>query len=163
MKKAPPDTMDKIDYRFIDIKLRKLIKLMNEVPEIKTLFSCQGHPAKDKIDHSYVMFTVDSPEILKEVSKLFLWKGCSVDNLINAAYYEPYYHTEDVKFIRNIFQTGLHMEIAVQPNDTTRLCYVVHDDHYGGVLRKDVEDFEEKFEEYIKLRDLRNSMDLIYY
>lgn len=49
----------KIPYRKIDPEIREIIRQMNKLDFIETMFSCAGHPTKDKTFHFaelYIMF-----------------------------------------------------------------------------------------------------------
>lgn len=63
-RRAMSDQPAAIPYDEIDIEVRRLVWLMNQLPGIVTLWSCAGH-AED--EPSYVTFTAETQEALGEV------------------------------------------------------------------------------------------------
>jgi len=149
-KRDPSEPMEKIDYRSIDVKLRKLIKLMNSVPHLKTLYCCQGHPGKNYYSRGYILFTVSDLEILSDVSKLLLHKGLPLRNLLNDKKHD-YFNPNPKLRIRT---TCMDLEIDFGPDNGDRLRYMVFDEN-GRRFKKSIPALEKNFKAYLTYKGFK--------
>lgn len=82
-----------------DPEIIEAIKLLNNVDGLVTIFSCQGHPNKEKFqDRGYIMFGVQDPTVLYRLFN----EICSELNVVK--------HTIQLAMVNRMDVTVVHKE-----------------------------------------------------
>lgn len=82
-----------------DPEIIEVIKLLNKVDGLVTIFSCQGHPNKEKFyDRGYIMFGVQDPTVLYRLFN----EICSELNVVK--------HTIQLAMVNRMDVTVIHKE-----------------------------------------------------